>query len=189
MNKKIIIGLSGRKQSGKDTVYKLMEAQFANDFSRMAKRFAFADPLYYEAADVLDIDVQIIRDNKSEFRTFLQWYGTDYIRNFLDQPDYWINLLRNNVTNDLFSDTAIVTDVRFINEANAIESMGGFIIHIDRPLERNSHEDQHSSEVETDEIGSQKARYRITNDGSERELSVKIYDLLNWMKAKELATS
>lgn len=61
----------------------------------------------------------------------LQWWGTDYRR--AQDPDYWVNKLFENIPANL--DIALVTDVRFPNEAQGIKQRGGYCINVTRLLE------------------------------------------------------
>ena len=59
-----IIGLSGTKRSGKDTVCRLMQ-----EITRKGrlKREAFADNLKQEVADMLRVKVEMIEQDKERF--------------------------------------------------------------------------------------------------------------------------
>jgi hypothetical protein len=58
----------------------------------------------------------------------LQWWGTDYRR--AQDPDYWVSKLFVNIPANL--DIALITDVRFSNEADAIKKRGGYNVNIQR---------------------------------------------------------
>ena len=58
----------------------------------------------------------------------LQWWGTEY-RRFQD-PDYWVNKLCVSIPSTL--DVALITDVRFVNEAECIKNRGGYNVKIER---------------------------------------------------------
>jgi hypothetical protein len=59
----------------------------------------------------------------------LQWWGTEYRRANFGQ-DYWIKRLFASMPTNL--DVAMVTDVRFIDEADAIKQRGGYTINVQR---------------------------------------------------------
>jgi hypothetical protein len=59
----------------------------------------------------------------------LQWWGTEYRRHHFGQ-DYWIKKLYQSMPTNL--DIAMVTDVRFIDEAEAIKQRGGYVINLQR---------------------------------------------------------
>lgn len=89
-------------------------------------------------------------------RTFLQRYGTEAHRDLFGD-DFWVDALlpleikkfhgdearwqKNFPTSDI----AVITDVRFENEAERIRDLGGQVWRIDRP-DLPETEDQHASE-------------------------------------------
>lgn len=79
------------------------------------------------------------------FRQFMQNYGTNVRR--VDNPEYWVNKWKEvsqNVT------PLVVDDVRFINEAEAVDDKGGTIIRIIR--EGQGEAMNHISEQEMSKI-------------------------------------
>lgn len=157
-----IIGLSGRKRSGKDTVYSIIQEEAAH---RQPHRVAFADPLKEEVSALLNVPVADLEADKARFRGILQWWGTEWRRG--QNPNYWIDLTRARIR-ALRGSTGmvVVTDVRFPNEAELIESMGGTVVRISR-LEADTVVDPHSSEVVMD---SYPFRHVIRNTGTLDEL-------------------
>jgi hypothetical protein len=59
----------------------------------------------------------------------LQWWGTQYRRERNGQ-DYWIKKLFASMPSNL--DIALITDVRFIDEAEAIKQRGGYVVNVQR---------------------------------------------------------
>ena len=164
-----LIGLTGKKRSGKDTVAaRLVER---HGFARVA----FADPLK-EAALGLDPLIWIENDEMGplkaagwrvplgpcerlsslvaavgwehakevrEVRRTLQRYGVA-IRAL--QPEFWVDQGLAKAEALLDAGTSVViTDVRFPNELDAIGARGGFHVHVDRPGVDTS--DPHPSET------------------------------------------
>lgn len=76
-------------------------------------------------------------------REFMQFFGTEVMRKMHD--DVWANACLNKITKE-GSDLAIIADVRFPNEVEAITKAGGKVLR----LERNVHEDNHDSETALD---------------------------------------
>ena len=136
-------GLAGKKRSGKDTVF-----TYARDLvDGQAGRVAFGDPLKREVAAATGMPLAFIEANKSEFRTVLQWWGTEFRRQFF-QPDYWINQMAEEVrVMQRVIDVLFITDVRFPNEADWVRSMGGVMVRVDR---KTGETDNHSTETEMD---------------------------------------
>ena len=73
-------------------------------------------------------------------REFLQYFGTDICRHI--KPDIWVESCINRML-ESGTELAIVPDVRFPNEAEAIKKAGGKVIR----LTRSPHEDLHESET------------------------------------------
>lgn len=157
-----IIGLIGKKRSGKDT--------FAHALPGYT-RVAFADPLR-QAALALDpivgrpalpghlapqVDIRLsdvidtlgwekAKDCVPEVRRVLQRLGTESIRAI--DPDFWI---RAGVQTIQATDgPVVVTDVRYPNEADAIQALGGYLIRVVRPG-FTSEGDPHPSESALDD--------------------------------------
>lgn len=84
------------------------------------------------------------REGKMTAREFMQFFGTDIMRKM--QPNIWVNK-EIKVINKEQSRLPIVADVRFHNEAKAIEEAGGVVIRLTRTI----FEDGHSSETALDD--------------------------------------
>lgn len=77
-------------------------------------------------------------------REFMQFLGTDVMRKMYEP--IWVNACIKKIQREQ-SELAIIADVRFPNEAKAIEQAGGKVVR----LTRNVHEDNHSSEIALDD--------------------------------------
>lgn len=87
-------------------------------------------------------------------REVLQFYGSEYIRNA--KQSYWTDL-GIKAANDL-GNICVITDVRFLNEAEAVKNSGGVLVRIIR--EDLDSTDSHISEKEQESI---EADYTIIN--------------------------
>ena len=76
-------------------------------------------------------------------REFMQFFGTDVMRHMYEP--IWVNSCINRIKREQ-SNLAVIPDVRFPNEAKAIEDAGGTVIR----LTRSVFNDQHSSELALD---------------------------------------
>lgn len=149
-----LIGLTGKKQAGKDSTYLAIKAVEAE---AEVIRVSFADKLKEVAAEILgkkDEPVARMDELKERHtvrvhhdsypmtpeymltgREFLQNFGVA-CRNHFGQ-EFWVNqaLPVFPVLEDLYPGTDIicVTDVRFINEAHRISQLGGEIWELRRP--------------------------------------------------------
>jgi len=161
----MILGLSGAKGSGKDTVaaYLVKNHQF--------ERKAFADPMKKSIAALFDIPFSEVDKLKNEdtcivslatygpknvgsyewikshhdmtFRTLLQRYGTEAHRDVFGE-DFWLDYTLP-VGGYYPGRAIVVTDVRFANEANRVKELGGTNVMITRPGFES--EEEHRSEV------------------------------------------
>ncbi len=86
-------------------------------------------------------------------RQLLQFVGTEYIRRL--NPDYWVNFLVNRIENEcpnVASRVAVISDIRFLNEADGIRHLPDHrLIRVRRQPKKGS-KDQHVSETELEKI-------------------------------------
>lgn len=156
---KVIIGLSGKKRSGKDTVCQIIQSLLDLQVERMA----VADTLKEEAVDFLSKDFLApsretmleeigLDQTKEKYRMFLQWWGTEFRKEICGVPDYWVNLLRERIAKSP-SDVIVITDVRFPDEAEMIKSHPiSELWRVERPsLEDEQPKDVHPSECALDD--------------------------------------
>lgn len=192
--KKVLIGISGKKGSGKDYTCRRIQEEVGH-----GKKFAYADPIKQIASDYFGVPLEIsnasqdVKENtKTDWlweeipsnyftgdmrqypedypkppskngktgpmsvRDLLQWIGTEVFRNNM-HTDFWVKctigrILRHKgyfkvdisdkeeKTENLY----IITDVRFPNEAKAIQEQGGVVIRIKDDFLPNK--DEHPSE-------------------------------------------
>ena len=73
-------------------------------------------------------------DGRVTPRRMMQTLGTEWGRDLI-HPDLWVLALRRELETHLTRRrlNAVVTDVRFENEASMIRELGGVIIHVRRP--------------------------------------------------------
>lgn len=116
-------------------------------------------------------------------RHFWQWYGTESHRaNDLGHSfgeGFWIdNLLPLKGWESTFgaADYAVVTDVRFPNEAKRILDLGGEVIEIDADIRIGKARDQHPSEQP---LPQDLVTACIDNNGSLDDLSRNVREYLN----------
>lgn len=80
-------------------------------------------------------------------RTLLQWWGTEYRR--AQDPDYWVKRLEERIRRDA-PGVALITDVRFPNEVEAIHRMGGYAVKVTRTSAPDINVPDHASEAALD---------------------------------------
>jgi hypothetical protein len=190
----MIIGLTGCKGGGKDTVGQHLVDNY--EFTRLA----FADKLKEAVANLFNIKVEkvdafksvkvqctVYEDAESDdelksggfyewssysWREFLQRFGTEMGRNTFGR-DFWVQQWEEELyRNSHQTGNVVATDVRFPNEAYRIIHLGGTIVEIVRP---GYEPDGHVSEepLQRDLIDAQ-----IVNDGDIASLYVDVDELM-----------
>ena len=145
-----VVGISGKKRSGKDTMADMfVEKGF--------ERHAFADPIKKAGKIIFNLsDEQVDGDRKEEMdpywertpREIMQHFGTDAFRETYGE-EIWVDSLIQRLRLRLPSH-AVVKDVRFPNEVEGLqERAGADVIRIDAS-ERLDHDDDHASETALD---------------------------------------
>jgi hypothetical protein len=145
----MLIGLTGRAGAGKDTVHETLVELYGDQLP--VERRSFADPLYESAAAALGVTVNDLRRWKNDpdvlidvsgsgdayphsrqtVRQFLQRYGTEAHRDVFGEG-FWtdaVDLAGHRGT------LVAVTDVRFVNEAEAVRAAGGIVVRVLGPNE------------------------------------------------------
>jgi hypothetical protein len=138
-----IIGISGKKRTGKTTVANYIQTLHPNRVFIMS----FADALKDEVCEAMGITKKFMEDNKDDFRLILQGWGTNFRRKH-SGDDYWLRKYLTKLLN--LPPTAIVVtpDVRFINEAETILKVKGLLWRINK--QEFDLDDQHVSETQMD---------------------------------------
>lgn len=159
-----IIGLNGRKGSGKNTVGDYLEREYG------FQCVSYAAKLKASAAALLDVPVSLLETYKNDpkaqivftipvpfgddlpytvvrtltVREYLQRYGTEAHRDIFSES-FW----RDNLFCDLDPDGSYaITDARFDDELRVIREKGGQIWRVERP--GTDVGDAHASEADPD---------------------------------------
>lgn len=172
---KRLIGISGKKGSGKSTFGNYLINQYGYT------EYAFADPLKNICRELFSFtDAQLYGDRKEELdeywnitpRHSFQKVG-DILRDHSDTiipgigNKIFVEVLKRKVILDWEKNPnklIVVTDVRFENEMKLIKELGGTIIKINRSTNNN---DTHQSETNVDNLISD---CTVNNDGTIEEL-------------------
>lgn len=131
MSERLVIGLCGAANSGKNTVAALLGF----------REVSFADPLYRMLSEMLDVSVDSLRDRRAKERIIpwlgksprqlLQTLGTEWGRSMV-ADDIWVRLAMREINKN--EANVAVTDVRFDNEAEMLKrEFGGVIWKVERP--------------------------------------------------------
>jgi hypothetical protein len=147
-----ILGISGRKQSGKDTLKNYLVEHSPRLFPyKTVRSFAFADPLK-ETVQLLTgchrIDLWGTDENKNQV---CEATGDTHRMNMLKLgakiDEWWPNCFNACMTRKLLEyrpDIAIITDVRKVSELELIHKLGGKAVR----LHRNPYAGQQQAEIE-----------------------------------------
>jgi hypothetical protein len=142
----MIIGLTGKKGSGKSTVagmlcekydYRIMS--FATPIKDMLMSMGLTEDEIYN----IELKEKIVERFGKSPRELLQLLGTEFGRNLI-ADDIWVRVLESKIDSD---DQIVIDDVRFANEAEMIKGKGGKIIRVTRMGQELGMVDTHVSEA------------------------------------------
>ena len=133
------MGLSGKLQSGKSTASNAI----ANRFGFV--KLSFAAALKRELVEMGYDEEALFVTKPAWARKLMQEHGH---KRRAENPDYWLNKVKHQVSLCKPNTVFIIDDVRFLNEAMWVEQ-NGVLIRIERPGYDNP--DQDPSEVALDE--------------------------------------
>ena len=173
----MLIGISGKKRSGKDTVG-AMVVEWLRKHYCSATRVAFADQLKEEVARATGVSLEDIEVEKAHWRPMLQWWGVEF-RRYYHGENYWIREMTKKLIG-MEEDFAVITDVRLENEAEFVRKSGGLVVRVEREIDA---QDSHSSETGLD--GYPHFREVIRNDGSLEDLQQKVGDFMAGLKLQD----
>lgn len=172
-NKMHLIGLGHKARQGKDSIARAMVKEFGkhNMYARV-----------YGFAEGVRIACRINFAMEEKDPPLLQLVGTDLYRHFVSE-DYWVNLLHYRIKEDQ-PDAAIITDVRFWNEAAYINKWGGQLVRVNRYFDNmgvkqiyrsTDRPNDHISETSLEDYPWD---YLIENDGDLDHLELASIDML-----------
>lgn len=161
----MIIGITGKKGHGKDTVGEFLR-------KHGFELTAYANPIKEAVMVALSmtieqvcgpIEVKEAVDERYGItpRHAMQTLGTEWGRDSINK-DVWA-LAAHARIDDAAAEYWAITDVRFLNEASILRERGGIILKVVRPDTSTGQFEEHSSETELDQI---EADIVLYNDGS-----------------------
>jgi hypothetical protein len=148
-----VIGLTGRKGSGKDTAAAVYEAygaeklKMADGLKTMLSSLLIFQGVSEQIAyrmiegDLKEVDTPFFGGRSPRFA--MQTLGTEWGRNLMGEH-FWVNIFANAVATSA-AQLVVCSDVRFPNEVDAIHQMNGKVYRVDR--EGIDKSDAHPSEV------------------------------------------
>ena len=199
----MILGISGRIGSGKDTVGNIIQMlALTNDPTVNWEIKKYAGKLKEIASILTGATLEQLEDQdfkKQEmgsewgitYRELLQKLGTEAMRNGLHE-NVWVNALfadykakwvptgdsvaEEDVSLEKEYPNWIITDMRFPNEFDAVKSRDGITIRVNRTNRWNKPQDiEHESERALD---NHEFDYVIDNNGSMSDLILKVREIL-----------
>ena len=148
-----MIGLVGKKGSGKDTMADFLVSEYGYH------KLAMADPLKKACKILFDFSDAQLNDHELKEKIDDRWgisprqafqkMGTDLIRKHICD-DFWLRRADIEVGHYL-EESVVISDIRFPNEAEWVKHHGGILVRIHSPCPPHK-EDTHSSEVLVDDI-------------------------------------
>lgn len=177
----LLIGLTGRAGAGKDTAGAYLEDQYA------CCAIALADPIRDMLCALLhhiDVDEAWLTERALKerpipalgvsYRHLAQTLGTTWGRGCVSMS-LWVRIAMHRVQQiHAMGSNAVITDIRFPNEAAWLHDMGGTLVRIERP-DRSSEVRPHISEAHTDTLP---AEHTLCNHGSVADLHQMIDTLM-----------
>lgn len=185
----LLIGLTGRAGSGKDTVAMHLRDEWAFE------HIAFADPIVDMIGALLAtanlepcwMTERVLKEQPTplgpSYREMAQTLGTEWGRTL--RPDLWVHVAELRLDSPgLREESVVLSDVRFANEAAAIRRRGGFIVRVLRRSEDLPAVRAHASELEQLHI---QADTELLNYGSKATLFDQIDRLVPELRRRHRA--
>ena len=168
--KRVLIGITGRKGSGKDTAAQALDGFVNIKMAGALKAMVRAFMSYVGVPD--DIIERCVEGDMKESpmacwdgrttRYVMQTLGTEWGRDNIS-TDLWVNAFKAKARQHR---KVVCTDVRFPNEVQAMHEEGGYVVRIKRPMDVKI-EDTHPSEAGIDYLI---VNANISNSGSVEQL-------------------
>ena len=181
----MIIGISGKARSGKDTFANMLMQELSTDDGPY-EIMAYSDALKERVRKDFNLTINQVYGDLKEVpdkrypkkyggywapREILQHMGTEGFRYI--EPTFWVRKLFERI-GDRSNQNVIVTDCRFPDEVDAIIDHGGVHIRVERKNKDYATNMQHASETSLDGENVL-IHFTIENDGSIEELGGSAY--------------
>jgi len=177
MNSRIIIGIAGKKRSGKDTTADIIKCYSGNK----VKTFAFATILKEVIQKVFLISDEEMNNQKEvkierlgySPRQLLQQFG-DHFREI--NPNVFIDYMDHIISSQV--KTVIITDVRFDDECQFIKKHNGVIIGIDAEERLSALRARVDNHITEKGVSKDLVDFWVTNNGTKEEFKDKMIKLI-----------
>lgn len=192
-----IIGITGRKRHGKDTLGDHLVKNHGYT------KIGFADALKDACREIFGFSEEQLYGNLKEVddpfwktspRKVLQYVGTELFRERISEilpevgQDIWIKVVENKILSEQLTNPDkkyVITDVRFENELQFIKRLKGQVIKVQRDVKSIDNTCDHASETYIDSI---EANFTIKNDGTLEELYEKLDTYLFYNNYKKISS-
>lgn len=189
MVKEIKIAVSGKANSGKNTVATLLGTyiRYKDTDILDTKIFAFADPIKEMVMQMLPMTERRILWGPSELRmTKIPNSEVTYRQLLLDfgklgrsyDPNIWINATVHMANFFAKTGVAIIADVRFKNEFQVMKDEKFFLVRVVRHNCVQTSTSNDVSEIDLDDIPDSAFHCVLVNDGSMADLQDKIREIV-----------
>ena len=179
----MIIGLTGYAQSGKDSVAKVLMENYG--FQRVAFADKIRELMYEMNPDYHDTLLQQVVDRfgwdevkkDPAVRRMMQNVGVGARKLFGD--NFWVHQAMTSIANA--NPNIVVTDVRFINEADTLKTNGAQLWRVKRTgVESvNGHVSEH-------ELDGYKVDQILSNGGTLEELELLVHNRMDVLLANQI---
>lgn len=115
-----VIGIGHKARQGKDTLAKFITQEAATKGLHVRT---------YGFADALRAYCRVAFGMTEKNAPLLQYIGTDVFRK--RDPEIWVRVLADTMA-EQWPDVAVITDVRFPNEAKLVQRLGGILVRVQR---------------------------------------------------------
>ncbi len=205
----MIIGCSGKARSGKDTFAEMLARELQEQTGQAYVLMAFAHELKLKVQKDFDLSYEQLWGDEKEIedKRYKQpgtggmavRYASDDRRSAKLPPYYWTprEIMQNygqffrtidydfwvdhlfKIVEDKEYNNVIVTDLRHINEVNAVVDRGGFHIRVERKEDEATHNKQHISETALD--NGHRIDFTVQNHGTLDELKNAAKDVARFL--------
>jgi len=160
---KLIIGLIGKKRSGKDTLCRIIQARYPE-----AIRVSIADPIKADLARRFEVSVEQMESEKEKWRPALQWWG-DFKRAEWTSSAF-VKIEASSAP------IVVITDARYPDQFDLIRSKNGILVRVERPWPGPV--DLHASETNVDWVKEDLAVFNPGDASIQYHLS-QLWDLID----------
>ena len=181
----MIIGISGKARSGKDTFANMLMAELSTH-EKSYQTMAYSDTLKEKVIEDFNLTANQVYGDLKEVpdkrypkkdegywtpREILQHMGTEGFRHI--EPTFWVRRLFERI-GDQGNQNVIITDCRFPDEVDAVINHGGVHIRVERKDKDYATNLQHASETSLDSEDIL-THFTVVNDGTIEELGGAAY--------------